>query len=262
MIKSISRIKTVRKYRNFLNMCFLDEKDYILASYPKSGNTWLKMMLVDIVYDVRVDFDSVDDYCPGVEEINIQRKLKKNYGKIFVKTHEMRTVLPNNNFSIICLWRRPEKVILSYFNHYVREGRFNGDFSEFFEALMSGKLDGYGSWQENLKSYVDYSEQNDNCIFVDYDQLVCNTEQELTRVLQFSGLSSDNLSSIISRYNIKNMSRMEKNSNFLKSKKINDIPFVRSSSIQSMSLEQVECVNRECADLIERLVELSKRNYI
>ena len=161
-----------------------------IASYPKSGNTWLRSLLTAYYFSKKGNFDQnllstikqfprkeffknfdynskvVTDtsrfWIPAQDEINLDNNLK------FFKTHNILGSINGNNFTnkkntvgAIYIVRDPRNVITSFKNHY--------DFTlkEAYEAMtnqnyyihQSQELNDFGdfqlisSWEKNYQSW-------------------------------------------------------------------------------------------------------------
>lgn len=55
-----------RALYNIYRHAGLPQGDVYLDSYPKSGNTWLKMMLVSIILDPDASFDETEALIPAI----------------------------------------------------------------------------------------------------------------------------------------------------------------------------------------------------
>ena len=118
-----------------------------LASYPKSGNTWVRSFIASILFspDGEASFDILEkiDQFPSrkyfknlVNNLQDIKEIKKNWitsqeiinldNKIkFFKTHHMNCAIENddftnedNTFGVIYVVRDPRNVITSIMHHY------------------------------------------------------------------------------------------------------------------------------------------------
>jgi hypothetical protein len=130
--------------------------DVFLASYPRSGNAWLRFMALEIV-GVSSGFDAVKDVIPYVGDHLDAPHLAPRDGRL-LKTHE--PYLPVYRRAIY-LARDPRDVALSYFRYLQRIGRLrihpNDDvaatFDRYVSAFVNGRVDGYGTWQQHVLSW-------------------------------------------------------------------------------------------------------------
>ena len=165
-----------------------------IASYPKSGNTWLRSLLVSYYFSKNGEFDQlllknirqfpedqffkdfsynpkkVTDtskfWIPAQEKINLDNKIK------FFKTHNILGSINGNNFTnkkntlgAIYVVRDPRNVITSIKNHYDHdyEGALNFILNEQKYIYESDKPDDFSnfqfisSWEKN---YLSWKSQN------------------------------------------------------------------------------------------------------
>ena len=153
-----------------------------IASYPKSGNTWLRSFLVSLLYNKdpssnlknlnlieqypnRRVFNEYSDNLLDLHEvkkfwITTQDKLNKDKKVKFLKTHNSLCNLDNyyftnarNSLGVIYIVRDPRNVITSIKNHYSYE-----DYKQAEEFIFD----------ENATLGVDY-EKLKNKNFMDFD---------------------------------------------------------------------------------------------
>ena len=163
-----------------------------LASYPKSGNTWIRALLASYYYSEKGEFEfkllnkiygfparrffrdykdslnSVDDtvkyWIKAQEKINIDKKLR------FFKTHNSFGALNNNHFTdsknsigAIYIIRDPRNVITSLKNHYelsddqalkwmINKKNYIYEVDN-FEKYGYGNFQFISSWSMNYKSW-------------------------------------------------------------------------------------------------------------
>ena len=119
-----------------------------LASYPKSGNTWIRLFLDSLLYNdenldinnIKIEqfpqkfhFDGLVDDTSNLEEVSInyitaQDKINLDNKVKFFKTHSANwrayntsfTDL-NNTLAVIHIIRDPRNILTSVLNHFSRE---------------------------------------------------------------------------------------------------------------------------------------------
>lgn len=121
--------------------------DTLLVSYPKSGNTWIRFLIANMLKDEdeRIDFHSVVRYVP---ELGYDRYLLDNAPRPrVIKSHSLFTTeFPR----VLYIVRDPRDVYVSYY-HYLRK-RLPEDMS--FGAFLR-KPDLYPSrWHEHVESWL------------------------------------------------------------------------------------------------------------
>ena len=191
-----------------------------LASYPKSGNTWVRSMITSLLYseDGNFDFrligkidqfpekkyfkDLIKDFndfqeiyknwIVAQDKINLDRKVK------ILKTHQGKFTISNNNFTnsentlgVIYIVRDPRTLVKSISNHYTlsAEDAFNflihprlmGDGKSFKEK-EDGLYNILGKWDEHYRSWTT---NKNNLLLIKYEDLIKNTEVELKKIIEF-----------------------------------------------------------------------------
>lgn len=128
----------------------------LLKSYPKSGNTWLRFILCNLLYpDVEHDFSTIKKYCPTLEDKD------ENYDWGFkpklAKTHDINEVIPGN---IIYIHRHVGDVLISFWWHCKKFFDEQRTLEQFCEGLNFGE-----GWREfvNVSSLncIMYEEMDD-----------------------------------------------------------------------------------------------------
>ncbi len=192
-----------------------------LASYPKSGNTWLRSMLTSLMYteDGKFDFKYLRkiEQFPGhqhfrkfIKDPNDIHEIKKNWivaqdkinldSKIkFFKTHQGNFVINqypftnhNNTLATIYVVRDPRNLISSISNHYkltideslnfISSTKFlKGSFENDGKTFKHVKVL-LGNWAEH---YHSWTKKNDNLLLIKYEDLINNTYTELNKIILF-----------------------------------------------------------------------------
>lgn len=131
----------------------LSSADAALASYPKSGNTWLKFMLGQLLGGNELDFDSVEAVIPNVGAHRSAPRLLPSGGRL-VKTHEPFDAAGGAFGRVVYVVRDGRDVAVSYYFHKLRRGEQVGRFPDFLREFLTGRADGYGGWGEHVRSWL------------------------------------------------------------------------------------------------------------
>ena len=198
-----------------------------LASFPKSGNTLLRILLSNyFFFDYQKSenpFESLDKILkfPGKKEFtNLLNKLTegKNLSDsdvfklnvdnwiyfqqiidkpdkiIYFKTHNIYSEKFTNSKltkSFIYLIRDPRNIVLSYANH------LNISHKESLKKIVSNNFVGivsnniyevYGSWELNYLTWNEFKDVDG--LFIKYEDLISNTEEQFLKVLKHLNKSS------------------------------------------------------------------------
>jgi len=194
-----------------------------LASYPKSGNTWVKLFLSaylgnqnssrpfdinkmlipfslfptnNLIKKFNFDFTNfekiAEHWIPMQDYLNLGTK-----ENIFVKTHNAICTINGNKFTnkqnslgAIYLVRDPRDIIISYSSF------LNKSYDEVATYLFNNKsfelsnIDGkqfdftlIGSWSDNYNSWKNY--KSIDVLIIKYEDLVSNTQNTFTKIIKY-----------------------------------------------------------------------------
>ncbi|XP_074538057.1 cytosolic sulfotransferase 1-like [Halichoeres trimaculatus] len=177
--------------------------DIIIASYPKSGNTWLSYIM-DLLYNeetrgrekslkifqrVHMLESTFHLLEPGTEMLN-----KLLISPRLIKTHLPVHFLPKSfwdqNCRIIYVARNAKDIVVSYFN-FERMTILHpepGDWSSYLHRFMEGKLL-FGSWYDHVSGWWRRKQTYPHLHFMFYEDLIEDTKGELDKLCSFLGLS-------------------------------------------------------------------------
>jgi hypothetical protein len=224
-MKTIDVQRRVRESLVYLRHRRLRAADGILASYPKSGNTWLKFVLIDAITGRSADFDSAEGLIPMVGGSS---SLPETVGAGIYKSHEPFRSYMGDVASCLYLVRDGRDVAVSYYYHWLRRGKSWQTFSDYLREFLAGTLDNYGAWHEHVASWSRASRQRDSVVLVRYEDLLERGPQAIGCLRAWAGLSDLTLENSFQRNSVDRMRAAERESAHLKSESRVDIPFVRA----------------------------------
>lgn len=195
-----------------------------LASYPKSGNTYLRALLASYFFtqDGNFNFEILKNikYFPhanlfksyniNIEDeneviknyIQVQENINKKYKKtaLFVKTHSSLEAINNyhftnlkNSIGVIYVVRDPRNIVKSYSNHYQCSlekssedmlSRINLKGMEHYDKFVNKVFTHVGSWANNYNSWKEFKKYK-KYLLIKYEDLVSNPEKIFLDVLNF-----------------------------------------------------------------------------
>ena len=189
-----------------------------IASYPKSGNTWVRSFLSAYYFsdDGKFNFELLKKIkqFPSKEFFDIklenvddasknwliaQKKIKKKKQTIFLKTHNIYGAYKGNSFTseeftagAIYIVRDPRNVLTSLMNHYsLNESEALKMINSIYRNLKDeNDTDNYASysfissWANNYNSWK--KSKNINTLFIKYEDLENDTYNTFTRIINFS----------------------------------------------------------------------------
>lgn len=159
--------------------------DLFVASYPRSGTTWLRFLLFELLTGTPAEFVPVNESIPYVGKHRGAPALLPSGGRV-IQTHE--TFLRGIR-SAIYLVRDPRSVVLSEYRWQLRTGLFEGSFESFFDAFMSGRANPYGRWDRHVDTWMSSRLAAEGRLhLVRFVDLRTDAVAELTRILDFLGV--------------------------------------------------------------------------
>ena len=190
-----------------------------LASFPKSGNTWLRSIISSLVYSEDgifnfnlnkkiKQFPSRQYFSEFTKEFNNIHEIKKYWilaqDKInldnqikFFKTHHINCTIDGHPFTnkentagTIYIVRDPRNLISSISNHFSKTIYEAKDFifrTNILGAKKQNALDSdfatlIGSWKEH---YYCWTKKNDDLLLLKYEDILSNPKEELKKIIKF-----------------------------------------------------------------------------
>src|SRR6516162_5372292 len=219
--------------------------DVFLVSYPKSGNTWTRFLIANVVYpEKNPDFSNIDDLLPDPEG-TAMRDLEHAPRPRLLKSHQY---FDPRYPKVIYIVRDPRDVALSTYYFRIKRRAIADDFPlpQFVSRFVRGDLhDGYGTWFENAASWF-YTRRGDpRFLLVQYEALQSRAMEEMARIAGFLGLAAapERLAFAIEQSSADRMRGLEKKQGHLWSstrETQKDKPFVRSAKSGSWKTELSE----------------------
>jgi hypothetical protein len=212
--------------------------DTFIVSYPKSGNTWTRFLIGNLVYEDGVDFSNINQRVPDPEAVS-KRFLKRLPRPRVLKSHQP---FDPRYERVICIVRDPRDVALSKYHFDIKIGEIKEDLpiERYLANFVSGQVTReYGSWGENVGSWLAASRnskkfQDGNFLLVRYEDMIDDAEAELFRVARFLGIerTSERIATAVVRSSADRMRKLEKSQGLMWSstrKTRQDKPFVRAA---------------------------------
>jgi hypothetical protein len=192
-----------------------------LASYPKSGNTWVRSIITSLLYteDGLFNFELIKNipqfpdnkyfknFTSDLTNFNevmkywriAQNKINLDNEIKFIKTHHLNCKIneysftdKSNTLATIYIVRDPRSLVSSISNH------FSKTIDESAKFLLTPKFLGgkeakakqkpnyiptlLGTWSEHYKFWT---MNNENLLLIKYEDLVSDTESQLKKIVKF-----------------------------------------------------------------------------
>ena len=190
-----------------------------IASYPKSGNTWVRAIISSLIYsnDGVFNFELLkkiqqfpnrkhfENFTQKFQDINELKKFwvaAQNWinlsGEIkFFKTHHINCKIGehpftnnNNTLGTIYVVRDPRNLVNSFVNHYQIDKKAAKNFITSKASATGGSAGNkennvftiLGSWDDHYKSW---KKMNNNLLIIKYENLILNPYEEIHRIIRF-----------------------------------------------------------------------------
>ncbi|XP_078019644.1 sulfotransferase 2B1-like [Epinephelus lanceolatus] len=191
--------------------------DIIIATYPKSGTTWMQEIVPLIVSGG--DPASVEtlpnwDRVPWLEHYrNSSLNLQEKPSPRMFTTHVQYNMMPPSFFEVkpkvINVMRNPKDAFTSLFyysemaSHWVNPG----SQSDFLHKFLDGKVV-YGSWFDHVKSWLN-AEDKEHIMYISYEEMIMDLKDSVARIAQFlqKSLDTEVIEKIVDRCLFKNMKK-------------------------------------------------------
>jgi hypothetical protein len=208
--------------------------DTFLVSYPKSGNTWTRFLIANLVYpEKNPDFANINALLPDPEEMS-KKNLERATRPRILKSHQY---FDPRYPKVIYVVRDPRDVVLSEYHFDIKRRAIADDFPvpRFVSRFVRGELNHpHGTWGENVASWLYTRRGNPTFLLVQYENLQSQPMDEMARIARFLGISPDpeRLVFAIKQSSADRMRELEKKQGHLWSstrETRQDKPFVRSA---------------------------------
>jgi hypothetical protein len=170
----------------------LTPRDAFLASYPRSGTTWLRFLLYESLTGDPSGFGLMRRAIPSVGKQDGARPVLEGGGRI-VQTHER---FCDRDRRVVYVARDARSVVSSEFNWQRRSGYYTGDFDRFVRDFASGRTNPWGSWADHVEFWRhSQPARSGRLLLVRYEDLRADTHRAFAEVLRF--LEADVADSVV-----------------------------------------------------------------
>lgn len=169
-----------------------------LASFPKSGNTWVRFLLYHYFYGDIANSADLGKRIPDIHAGDFARASSSTRTQL-VKTHwGISPQMPHidRTAGAIYIVRHPRDVLLSMLNYYrLREPSAKWTDEHFVRLFIQNGADpgslrnGFGTWEDNVLSWL--SQRRFPLLVVRYEDMKADTAAELRRMVAFLGEACD-----------------------------------------------------------------------
>lgn len=167
--------------------------DIFVASYPKSGTTWLQYIVYLLIRRRPLGPDeTLTEAFPHLEEVGAETVARLPEPRL-IKTHldfERTPYAASARYLVIA--RNPFDCAVSFYHHtrgFPQHYDFaGGTFADFFECFVRGEVD-FGGYFDHLISWH-AAAARDNVYFLTYEALRADTRRQVREIAAFLGDSA------------------------------------------------------------------------
>jgi hypothetical protein len=212
-IKHLSRVSDVlfRKLRIERDITMFPD-DVFLTSYPRSGNTWTRFLVGNLVYQNEpVTFLTVERLVPDMYKSS-DRVLRHLPRPRILKSHEC---FDPRYRKVIYIVRDPRDVAVSNYHWELklRSVRDGFPIEHFVPRWMEPQFwPRIGSWGDHVTSWLSTRQGKKGFLLLRYEDLKKDPQSALAQVAEFLGIepSLDRLNRAVELSSADNMRKMEK----------------------------------------------------
>ena len=210
--------------------------DRFLVSYPRSGNTWTRFLIANLLFSDRdINFLNIDYLIPDVLNLT-RRELNRVPRPRLIKSHEY---FDPRYKKIIYIVRDPRDVAVSHYFFQLKEGYFQDGYpmERFIQRWVAGDVDAFfASWGENVASWLAARGGRPDFLLLRYEDMKANPMRELAKVGDFLGIRYDQaaLERAVQLSAADRMRKLEKDNEqrwIGTKKRRKDVRFIRSASV-------------------------------
>lgn len=209
--------------------------DTFLVSYPRSGNTWTRFLIANLVYPEKtVSFTNIEKLIPDTSSQS-NLVLKRTPRPRIIKTHQY---FDHRYPKTIYIVRDPRDVALSYydFQRKYRQIEDNYPLEHYVDDFVAGRLISadWGTWSENVASWVFTRGRGKDFLLLRYEDMIRDTAAELARIASFLGVEAESerlrkAVELSSAQRMREMEKVESGQWVATRNRRQDIPFVRGA---------------------------------
>jgi Sulfotransferase domain len=232
--------------------------DAFLASYPRSGTTWLRFLLYESLTTEDSGFGLMRRAIPSVGKQGGARPVLAGGGRI-VQTHEP---FCDRDRKVVYAVRDARSVVSSEYSWQQRSGYYAGSFDRFVRDFCRGRSNPWGSWGEHV-DFWRHSEpaERGHLLVVRYEDLRADTARVFKDILAFleAEVDDDVVAAAIANNSIEGMRAKEDLAAEAGSRRAArpDIRFVNTGTTsgwrQRLSAEQVAAIEDRFGPQLESL---------
>jgi hypothetical protein len=184
--------------------------DVFLVSFPKSGNTWTRFLIANLVHpDQPATFANIHRLIPD-PYATTKREFDRMPRPRIIKSHEC---FDPRYPRVIYIIRDPRDVACSQYHYHRKLEKIddNSPIDRFITRFLAGQTCPHGSWAQNVVTWLSTRENDSRFLLLRYEDMVADTAHELQKVATFLGLNTtaEQMARAVDRSSALQMRKME-----------------------------------------------------
>jgi len=209
--------------------------DTFLVSYPRSGNTWTRFLIANLLYpNDAVSFANIERLIPDCEA-HSNLYLTRLRSPRVIKSHEY---FDHRYCRVIYIVRDPRDVALSYYNFQRKYRQIPDEYplTQYVSDFVAGRINSadWGTWAENVGTWL-VREGQPGFLLLRYEDMMADPTRALAKVAHFFNLepAADLLATAVERSSAPRLRELERSqgSKWVTTRgKREDIPFIGTAA--------------------------------
>jgi len=185
--------------------------DTFLVSYPRSGSTWSRFLVANLVFpNEDVSFANLDRLVPATASVS-RRMLERTPRPRIIKCHNY---FDHRYRKVIYIVRDPRDVVLSEYRLALKRRRIPEGYpiEDYVARFIRGEVNDYSSWKENVGSWLAARGNTDGFLLLRYEDMVGQPAVQLARIARFLTIDAapQRLAAAVERSSADRMRELEK----------------------------------------------------
>ena len=161
--------------------------DTFIVSYPKSGNTWTRFLVASLIHcDQPMTFLKADELIPAIDSHS------RRFFRTLPRPRIIKSHFPFHQTykRVIYIVRDPKDVAVSQYHFQIKRNILEEGhpLDEWIPRFIAGGTCPYGSWGENVGSWLAARQKNPEFLLLRYEDMIRQTDAELVKIAEFLGI--------------------------------------------------------------------------
>lgn len=230
--------------------------DTFIVSYPRSGNTWMRFIIGELIHKHEINFQNLEKLVPDIYRCT-NRQLKSVQQPRYIKSHEP---YDPRYPKVVYILRDPRDVAISFYNWQIKYNRTTKTFEQFIDDFVTNRTR-FSGWGNHVQSwYKNRALIPGGIIFIRYEDMQENPRGQMEELSKFLGcnIANETISGILNHNSFISMQEKEERAAdtgmFTGSRQ--DIKFIRRGMIGQWKNELSPDQNQRFIDSFDEIARI------